>query len=148
MALCLLDDTERIPSWELFASSLREHTYDPSSNDIRFSFGITLNVHNLSEPYLSELREDPELRESPDLVISHKGIRKIILFRKSKPRTQYSFYGGSTIQDISGPDLRELVKGRMWILNLRDGHAKSTVFLCRAQPSCSSYLAGLSQLER
>ena len=70
MTLCLLDGTERIPSWELFESSLHEHTYNPSSNDIHFPSGITLNVHNLSEPYLSSLRKDPELRKSPTLIIS------------------------------------------------------------------------------
>jgi hypothetical protein len=128
MTLCLLGGTGKIPTWELFESSLHEHTYDRSSDEIRFASGITLNVQNLSESYLSVLQNDPEVRQTPCLIISNEGIRRIISFRRGKPYVQYSFYGGSCIQDLSFSNMTE-VGGVLWQLKLHDNGVRWTVIL-------------------
>lgn len=128
MTLCLLGGTGKIPTWEIFKSSLHEHTYDRSSDEIRFASGIRLNVQNLSEHYLSVLRKDPEERQTPFLMISNEGIRRIISFRRGKPYVQYSFYGGSCIQDLSFSDMTE-TGGPLWLLKLHDNGVRWTVIL-------------------
>jgi hypothetical protein len=128
MTLCLLGGTGKIPTWELFESSLHEHTYYRQSDEIHFASGITLNVQNLSDPYLSILREHPENRQTPFLIISREGIRKIISFDNGKSCVQYSFYGGDRIKHLSFSDMQELRKSG-WVLKLRDNGVKWTVTL-------------------
>jgi hypothetical protein len=131
MTLCLLGGTGKIPNWELFKSSLHEHTYDLDSDKLRFTSRITLNIQNLSESYLSILRKHPERRQTPTVIISQEGIREIISFEKGKPCVQYSFYGGSCIQDLSSSNMQEL-GGYGWLLKLRDNGVRWTVILMSA----------------
>ncbi|PYH64022.1 uncharacterized protein BO88DRAFT_419878 [Aspergillus vadensis CBS 113365] len=128
MALVLLDGTGEIPTWELFRSCLNEHTYDTSSNEIRFTSGFTLNVHNLSEPYLTSLRKDPELRRSPTIIISPERMREIVSCHRGKPFTQYAFYRDRYIQDIDSSRITD-VRGVVWIFKLRDHDVTSTVLV-------------------
>lgn len=128
MTLCLLGGTGKIPNWELFESSLNEHTYDHSLDEIRFVSGIKLNVQNLSEPFLSILRKNPEQRQTPIVIISHEGISKIISFGKRKSYVQYSFYGGARIRDLSDSGMQTIGKSG-WVLELHDNGDKWTVIL-------------------
>jgi hypothetical protein len=127
MTLCLLGGTGKIPNWELFESSLHEHTYDRSSDEVHFASGITLNVQNLSESYLPVLRKHPIQRQTPTVIISRDGIGQIIAFEKEKPRVQYSFYGGSCIRNLSFSNIQEA--GGIWLLELRDNGVRWTVIL-------------------
>ncbi|KAL4887977.1 hypothetical protein BDV59DRAFT_211587 [Aspergillus ambiguus] len=127
MILCLLDGTGNIPAWEVSKSSLHQHTYDPSSKEIRFTSGIRLNVHNLSDPYLTALRKEAQLRNNPSLIISDERMKEVVSFHKGKPRTQYSFYGKGYIQDLSASNI--INAERIWTFELRDHDVISTVLL-------------------
>lgn len=84
MILVFLDGMGEIPTWELFMSCINEHTYDTLSNEIPFTSGFILNVRNLSEPYLTSLRNDPELRRLFTIIISLERMRGIVSCHKGK----------------------------------------------------------------
>lgn len=125
MTLCLLDGTGNIPPWELFESSLHEHTYEVSSREIHFTSGIILNVHSL---YPHTLRNDQELRELALIMTSPERMKQICSSHKGKPRTQYSFYGRGYIQNLSFSNITE-IGGRVCEFVLRDDGIASTVIV-------------------
>jgi hypothetical protein len=89
------------------------------------------DAYTKNSPYLSILRKHPERRQTPTVIISQEWIREIISFEKGKPCVQYSFYGGSCIQDLSSSNTQEL-GGYGWLLKLRDNGVRWTVILMSA----------------
>lgn len=128
MTLFLLDGTRNVPAWELFSRCLHDHAYDVLSNEIRFPSGITLNVHNLRNPYLASIHEDSELRHPPTLLVSSERMDDIVSCHEEKSFTQYSFYGSEHIQDLTLPNITK-AGGDIWEIELCDRGVKSKVFI-------------------
>lgn len=75
--------------WELFLECLhRPYKYNPRTKEIKFRWGITLNVSEIESP------EDP-------LLLNDKNLLRLLSFKDTaQPTSQFSFYGTKRISTV------------------------------------------------